>query len=45
MTSPAQTEGANIRGRDVTISEDELAVPLKDGRTITVPLGVISSHA
>jgi len=29
---------ADIRVRDVTLSEDELAVALMDGRTIAVPL-------
>jgi hypothetical protein len=38
MRFPAQAEGADIRVRDVTISEDELSVALMDGRTITVPL-------
>jgi hypothetical protein len=38
MSSSAQAEGADIRVRDVTISEDELIVALMDGRTISVPL-------
>jgi Protein of unknown function (DUF2442) len=38
MSSLAQAEGADIRVRDVTVSEDELTVALMDGRTITVPL-------
>jgi Protein of unknown function (DUF2442) len=38
MRSSAQAEGADIRVRDVTVSEDELTVALMDGRTITVPL-------
>jgi hypothetical protein len=38
MSTSALAEGANIRVRDVTVSEDELAVALMDGRTITVPL-------
>ncbi|MEA2738483.1 MAG: hypothetical protein QOH05_1790 [Acetobacteraceae bacterium] len=38
MRSLAQAEGADIRVRDVTVSEDELSVALMDGRTITVPL-------
>jgi len=38
MSSSAQAEGADIRVRAVTVSEDELTVALMDGRTITVPL-------
>jgi hypothetical protein len=38
MSSSAQAEGADIRVRTVTVSEDELTVALMDGRTITVPL-------
>jgi hypothetical protein len=38
MSSSAQAEGVDIRVREVTVSEDELAVALMDGRTITVPL-------
>ena len=38
MSSLAQAEGADIRVRDVTVSEDELTVALMDGRTISVPL-------
>ena len=38
MSSLAQAEGADIRVRDVTVSEDELIVALMDGRTISVPL-------
>ena len=38
MSFSARAEGADIRVRDVTISEDELSVALMDGRTITVPL-------
>jgi hypothetical protein len=38
MSSSAQAKGADIRVRDVTVSEDELTVALMDGRTITVPL-------
>jgi hypothetical protein len=38
MSSSAPAEGADIRVRDVTVSEDELTVALMDGRTITVPL-------
>jgi hypothetical protein len=38
MSSSARPEGADIRVRDVAVSEDELTVALMDGRTITVPL-------
>ena len=38
MTSSAQADAADIRVRDVAISEDELSVALIDGRAITVPL-------
>ncbi len=38
MSSSAQAEGADIRVRDVAVSDDELTVGLMDGRTITVPL-------
>lgn len=38
MTSSAQAEAADIRVRDVSVSNDELSVALMDGRTITVPL-------
>jgi hypothetical protein len=38
MSSSAPADGADIRVRDVTVSEDELTVALMDGRTITVPL-------
>jgi hypothetical protein len=38
MSFSARAEGADIRVRDVTITEDELSVALMDGRTITVPL-------
>ena len=38
MSSSARTEGADIRVRDVAVTEDELTVALMDGRTITVPL-------
>ena len=38
MSFSAQAEGADIRVRDVAVSEDELTVALMDGRTITVPL-------
>jgi hypothetical protein len=33
-----QTETADIRVRDVSLTEDELSVALMDGRTISVPL-------
>jgi hypothetical protein len=38
MSSPAQAEGADIRARAATVSEDELTVALMDGRTVSVPL-------
>ena len=38
MSSSAQAKGADIRVRDVSVSEDELTVALMDGRTIIVPL-------
>jgi hypothetical protein len=38
MSSSVQVEGADIRVRDVAISEHELTVALMDGRSITVPL-------
>jgi len=38
MSSSAQAEGADIRVRQVVVSEDELTVSLMDGRTISVPL-------
>ncbi len=38
MSFSARAEGADIRVRDVSISEDELSVALMDGRTIIVPL-------
>ncbi len=38
MAFSAQAETADIRVRDVSVSEDELSVVLMDGRTITVPL-------
>jgi hypothetical protein len=38
MSFSARAEGADIRVRDVSISDDELSVALMDGRTITVPL-------
>ncbi len=33
----SQADGADIRVRDVAVSEDELVVALMDGRTIAVP--------
>jgi hypothetical protein len=38
MSSAAKADGADIRVRAVTVSEDELTVALMDGRTIGVPL-------
>jgi len=38
MASSAQARAADIRVRDVIISERDLSVALMDGRTITVPL-------
>ena len=38
MASSMQTETADIRVRDVSVTEDELSVALMDGRTISVPL-------
>ena len=38
MTSSAQVETADIRVRDLSVSEDELTVALMDGRVIAVPL-------
>jgi hypothetical protein len=38
MVSLTQAETADIRVRDVSVTEDELSVGLMDGRTITVPL-------
>ena len=38
MVSSTRTEIADIRVRDVTLTEDKLSVGLMDGRTITVPL-------
>jgi hypothetical protein len=34
----ARSESADIRVRDVAVTEDELSVSLMDGRTISVPL-------
>lgn len=38
MTSSAQADTADIRVRDVSVSEGELTVALMDGRVIAVPL-------
>lgn len=38
MASLTQAEAADIRVRDVSLTDDELSVALMDGRTITVPL-------
>ncbi len=38
MASFTQADTADIRVRDVTITEDELIVGLMDGRSISVPL-------
>lgn len=38
MTSSAQAVTADIRVRDVSVTEHELTVALMDGRTISVPL-------
>ena len=38
MSSSAQAKGADIRVRDVSVSESELTVALMDGRTIAAPL-------
>lgn len=38
MAFSTQAETADIRVRDVSMTEDELSVRLMDGRTITVPL-------
>jgi len=38
MRSPAQAQETDIRVRDIAASENELMVPMSDGRTITVPL-------
>jgi hypothetical protein len=38
MSSSALPDGADIRVRDVSVTEDELTVALMDGRTIAVPL-------
>ena len=38
MAFLTQAETADIRVRDVSVTEDELSVSLMDGRTITVPL-------
>jgi hypothetical protein len=38
MASLTLAEAADIRVRDVSVTDDELSVALMDGRTITVPL-------
>jgi hypothetical protein len=38
MASLPKTETADIRVRDVNLTDDELSVALMDGRTIIVPL-------
>ena len=38
MVSLVRTETADIRVRDVSVTDDELSVGLMDGRTIMVPL-------
>jgi hypothetical protein len=38
VASSTTTEIADIRVRDVSVTDDELSVALMDGRTITVPL-------
>ncbi len=38
MASSAQAMAADIRVRDVVVSERELSVAIMDGRTIVVPL-------
>ncbi len=38
MTTSALANGADIRVRDVEVTEDELIVALMDGRSIMVPL-------
>jgi hypothetical protein len=38
MASLTQAETADLRVRDVSVTDDELSVALMDGRTITVPL-------
>jgi hypothetical protein len=38
MASPTRTTRADIRVRDVAVTDDDLSVALMDGRTLTVPL-------
>jgi hypothetical protein len=38
MTSSTRIDRADIRVRDVSVSDDELTVALMDGRTLSVPL-------
>lgn len=38
MSFSARSESADIRVRDVAVTDDELSVSLMDGRTISVPL-------
>lgn len=38
MASSIRAETADLRVRDVLVSDDELSVALMDGRTISVPL-------
>ena len=38
MASSTKVETVETRGRDVSLTDDELSVALTDGRTITVPL-------
>jgi hypothetical protein len=38
VTSSVRVEASDIRVRDVTVTEHELAVALTDGRTIVVPV-------
>jgi hypothetical protein len=38
MASSIRTARADIRVRDVAVTDDELMVALMDGRTLTVPL-------
>jgi hypothetical protein len=45
MASSAQARAADIRARDVVVSERELPVALMDGRTIIVPLSWYSRLA
>ncbi len=38
MTFSAQSPNADIRVRDVAVTDDELTVRLMDGRTVSVPV-------